>query len=422
MKEFWQRITGWCLVILTFLLPLKLGSLAMMPEQPSMFPGDLITMLVISWPPHLTGVAGGVLLAASVLLFPAPNWRSPGGLAALFWGIGLPLASLPGIINGSNADYVWSAVAHWFGIGSVILSAWWIFSSSAVWKKLCLAALAASTLLAGADAWRQYLWGFEEMEEMIRKQRESGMEISNIMEIRIRDGRIFGTLGSCNTLAGFLLFSAPLALTLLWKCGKYFEPVKVSRVLFSGIGAVLLIAPMLMTRSRGAWLCAGGAAFLWFICRKNVKKHYKILAVFCCAAALAAGAVLVCRSGRGILSGVERLDYVRSAVIMCGEHPVAGGGWGEFFHRHMKLKLSSSDESARSPHNLPLQFACHAGIPAGLMVLAAMVLLIAGLFKNRSDDPVFQAGTWGIFAFLCHCMMEINDSIPASMSCGMRVL
>lgn len=417
MKEFGQRITGWCLVILTFLLPLKLGSLAMMPEQPPMFPTDLVTLLVISWPPHLTGVMGGILLMAAVLFFPAPRWRAPGALIAIGWGILLPLAALPGMINGTNTDYVWSAVSHWFGVGSMILSSWWIFSCSDIWKKRALAALAASTLLVGVDAWRQYIWGMEEMEEMIRKQKEAGIEISNIMEIRIRDGRIFGTLGSCNTLAGFLLLTIPAVLVLLWKLGKYFEPVKLSQILFTAVGTVLLAAPLLMTRSRGAWLCAAGAAFLCFICCRKVKKHYKFLAAGVSLILLAGGIFAICRSGRGILSGVERLDYLRSGAIICMKYPVCGSGWGEFFHHHMKLKLSSSDESARSPHNLPVQFACHAGIPAGVIALAAMLILLWELFRNKSDDPVLKAFRWGALAFMLHCLMEINDVIPASMVC-----
>ncbi|MBR2374145.1 MAG: O-antigen ligase family protein [Lentisphaeria bacterium] len=252
---------------------------------------------------------------------------------------------------------------------------------------------------------------------MLRKQREAGMEISNIMEIRIRDGRIFSTLGSCNTFAGFLLLTIPVVLILLWRCGRYVEPVKISQLLFTGTGILLLAVPLLMTRSRGAWLCAASSAFLWFICCKRVKKTYKIITALCCIAVLIAGVFAVCRSGRGILSAVERLDYCRSALIMCCEHPVAGSGWGEFFHRHMKLKLSSSDESARSPHNLPLQFACHSGIPAGIIALAAVVLLLVELFRSKSGDPLLTAGRWGILAFMLHCFMEINDVIPASMVC-----
>ena len=47
MRQFGQRVTGWCAVFLAFLLPLKFGSLSLMPEQPPMFPADLISLLVI---------------------------------------------------------------------------------------------------------------------------------------------------------------------------------------------------------------------------------------------------------------------------------------------------------------------------------------------------------------------------------------
>ena len=417
MREYGQRVTGWCLVIFFFLLPLKFGSLAMMPEQPPMFPADLLTLAVISWPPHCTGIAGALLLAASLLFFPAPSWRSAGALTALFWGLLLPLAALPGCLRATNWDYAWTAAAHWWGVGSFILSAWWIFSADPVWKKRTLHALAAAVLVTGIDGWRQYIWGFDEMQEMIRKQREAGIVISQIMEIRIMDSRVFASLGSCNTYGGFLLLTMPLVLALVRDWGKHFEPVKLSCILFISAAFILLGAPFLMTRSRGAWLCAFVTGGVWFFTRPGIRKSWKA-AVFLGGLLLLCGAFFMMhRSGRGLLSGTERLDYLRTAAIMSIEHPLTGAGWGEFFHRHMKLKLSRSDESARSPHNLPASFAAQSGIPAGLIALAACGVLLFELFRRKSDWTAYRFGRWGILAFLLHSFMEINDAIPASVIC-----
>lgn len=417
MKQRCQQITGWILTFFFFLLPVKFGSLGMMPEQPPMFPEDLLTLLVISWPIYGIGIAGALLLAASVLFFPVPRWRTPGGITALLWGIGLPLAVLPGLINCTNRDYAFITLTHWWGMGAFILSAWWIFSSDPFWKKGALNALAAGALITGIEGWRQYIWGFDEMVEMIRKQREAGMVISHIMEIRILDGRVFSSLGSCNTFAGFLLLVSPAVLMLMREWGKRFEPVKVSQILFCSAGAVLLLPPLFMTRSRGAWLCAFLTAGVWFFSRPAVKVKYKI-ALGLAGILLIAGAVLLMhRSGRGLLSGSERLDYLRTAAIMCTEHPLAGGGWGEFFHRHMALKTTSSDESARSPHNLAASFASQAGIPAGIVALCAIGLLLVELFRNKNNDPVYLAGRWGMAAFLLHSCMELNDAIVPSVIC-----
>ena len=425
MRQFGQRVTGWCAVFLAYLLPLKFGSLSLMPEQPPMFPADLISLLVISWPAHLTGIAGAFLLLAACCFFPAPRLRAPGTLPALFWGFGLPLAVLPGFLNNVNFDYAWCTFAHWWGIGAMILGYWWIFGSGGVWKKFCLGALAAGTCCAGVDAWRQYLWGFDEMAEMIRKQREGGAEISQIMEIRILDGRIFGTLGSSNTLAGFLLLAALPVLVLLRQWGRRFEPEKVSVPLFTLAGAVLLGGPFLMTRSRGAWLCAFLAGAAWFFTLKGVRRWMKFTAAALGLLLLIAGAIAVRASGRGFSSGVERLDYLRTVGVMCAEHPWAGGGWGGFFHRHMKIKLTDSDESARSPHNLAGSFAAQAGIPAGLVAAAAMILLVCELFRFREEegDKLLPAVRWSVLAFMLHTCMEVNDAIPASMvSCVLLTL
>ena len=417
MRSFGQRIAGWWLTTLFFLLPLKFGTLGTMPEQPPMFPEDLLTLLVISWPPHFAGVIGALLLGASVLLFPAPRWRSPGGLTALFWGILLPLAALPGILSGTNADYVSVNVAHWFGIGAFVLSAWWIFSAAPCWKKMALHALAAGVLVTGIDAWRQYFWGFEEMQEMIRRQREAGIDISPVMEIRIMDSRVFASLGSCNTYAGFLLLGIPLTLAVVQSWAKRFEPVRVSLVLFTAAAGGLLIPALLMTRSRGAWLCAFGTAVLFFFFKVKVKKIYKAVTLAAALFLLAGAFIVMQRSGRGLLSGAERLDYLRSSAIICSEHPLAGAGWGEFFHRHMQLKRSSSDEAARSPHNFVANFAVHAGLFSGLIALGALAVLLFELFRAKEEDAVLRWGRLGAAAFLLHSLMELNDAIPASMIC-----
>ena len=417
MKTFGQRLTGWLLVLCFFLLPVKFGTLGLMPEQPSMFPDDLFTMWIITWPVYFIGIVGALLLGASALFFPAPRWKSPGGLTALFWGLLLPLAALPGLINAANRDYAMIHCVHWWSLGAFILSAWWVFSSGEVWKKYALNALAAGVLLTGIEGWRQYIWGFDEMVELIRKQREAGIEISRVMEIRILDARVFSSLGSCNTFAGFLLLTIPSSFVLIREWGKRFEPVKVSQLLFFALALLLLVPPLFMTRSRGAWLCAFLTGGIWFFTRPRIPRKYKL---FCLAAgvlAVAAGGVLVARSGRGFLSGTERLDYLRSAAIMCTEHPLAGSGWGEFFHRHMKLKTTDSDESARSPHNPAASFACQAGIPAGVIMLGAMLVLLWELFRRQDESLLCRAGRWGVAAFLLHSCMEINDAIPASVIC-----
>ena len=180
-----------------------------------------------------------------------------------------------------------------------------------------------------------------------------------------------------------------------------------------------------MTRSRGAWLCAFFAGVVWFFTLKGVRRWMKLTAAGLGLLLLITGAVAIRASGRGFSSGFERLDYLRTVGVMCAEHPLAGGGWGGFFHRHMKIKLTDSDESARSPHNLAGSFAAQAGIPAGLIAAAAMILLVSELFRTREEegDKLLPAVRWSVLAFMLHCCMEVNDAIPASMvSCVLLTL
>lgn len=63
-----EKLAGGLLLALTFLMPLKFGTLAVMPEATGLYPGDLFSWAIISWPAHSFGLFSGGLL---LLLAPA---------------------------------------------------------------------------------------------------------------------------------------------------------------------------------------------------------------------------------------------------------------------------------------------------------------------------------------------------------------
>ena len=117
----------WCagyLIGLTFLLPLKFGSLAVLPEATSFYPGDLFSWLIINWPAHSFGIFSGVALFAALVVF-APGMRplrTSGGATALLWSFGLVLVSLIGWINAATIDYAVGETIHLAGIGAYVLA------------------------------------------------------------------------------------------------------------------------------------------------------------------------------------------------------------------------------------------------------------------------------------------------------------
>lgn len=427
----------WCagyLIGLTFLLPLKFGSLAVLPEATSFYPGDLFSWLIINWPAHSFGIFSGVALFAALVVF-APGMRplrTSGGATALLWSFGLVLVSLIGWINAATIDYAVGETIHLAGIGAYVLAVrLWLRNRPEERRWFC-AALAAGACWLIYSGLSQYFVGFAETREFVEKQIAEGIPISHVMVAKINDDRVFATFVSCNVLAGYLLLLLPVTLYAVWRFAGHFEPVRLSRILLCGLVFSGLAAVLLLTRSRAAFLAAllTAGAFAMTLPKRRI---YRCIPVVVLALAIVGGAIYIHRAGRGFGSMAERVDYLRSSVKMIAEKPLAGHGWGGFFYRHMELKTTGTDESAHDPHNLVMAFASQTGVIGGAMALAAVLLPLFWLgrriFRRGGEetpeegaDGFARAVFWGECAFLLHAHMDVDLQIPASMAAAGAML
>lgn len=427
----------WCagyLIGLTFLLPLKFGSLAVLPEATSFYPGDLFSWLIINWPAHSFGIFSGVALFAALVVF-APGMRplrTSGGATALLWSFGLVLVSLIGWINAATIDYAVGETIHLAGIGAYVLAIrLWLRNRPEERRWFC-AALAAGACWLIYSGLSQYFVGFAETREFVEKQIAEGIPISHVMVAKINDDRVFATFVSCNVLAGYLLLLLPVTLYAVWRFAGHFEPVRLSRILLCGLVFSGLVAVLLLTRSRAAFLAAllTAGAFAMTLPKRRI---YRCIPVIVLALAIVGGAIYIHRAGRGFGSMAERVDYLRSSVKMIAEKPLAGHGWGGFFYRHMELKTTGTDESAHDPHNLVMAFASQTGVIGGAVALAAVLLPLFWLgrriFRRGGEetpeegaDGFARAVFWGECAFLLHAHMDVDLQIPASMAAAGAML
>ncbi len=427
----------WCagyLIGLTFLLPLKFGSLAVLPEATSFYPGDLFSWLIINWPAHSFGIFSGVALFAALVVF-APGMRplrTSGGATALLWSFGLVLVSLIGWINAATIDYAVGETIHLAGIGAYVLAVrLWLRNRPEERRWFC-AALAAGACWLIYSGLSQYFVGFAETREFVEKQIAEGIPISHVMVAKINDDRVFATFVSCNVLAGYLLLLLPVTLYAVWRFAGHFEPVRLSRILLCGLVFSGLVAVLLLTRSRAAFLAAllTAGAFAMTLPKRRI---YRCIPVVVLALAIVGGAIYIHRAGRGFGSMAERVDYLRSSVKMIAEKPLAGHGWGGFFYRHMELKTTGTDESAHDPHNLVMAFASQTGVIGGAVALAAVLLPLFWLgrriFRRGGEetpeegaDGFSRAVFWGECAFLLHAHMDVDLQIPASMAAAGAML
>ena len=414
---------GIWIVAAAFLLPLKFGGIAAMPEASPNYPGALWEYLLISWSPSFIAVAGPIALVLVIAAGAFRKLRFDGAFAAaLLWGAGLFAATLPGWLRTHNFEAAFTQSLHYAGCGCFILAAALLLRLDAAWKPRLVNALAAGTLLLGVSALHQYFFGFKETRRFIAEAVAAGAAAPDKpLQLFLADDRVYATFSSCNTLAGFLLLVLTTVVLTVRRWGERFEPVRVSRPLFAGIALALTAIPLLLTRSRGAFLAALLAAAGWFFTQPTIRKRWKFAALAALALVIAAAAWHIGRQGRGFGSMAERADYLRTAAVLVAEHPLGGAGWESFHLRHMQIKTTQSDEAARDPHNPVAAFASQCGIPGGLIAAAALLLPLFLLWKHarRAGQKVELADElllWSFFAFVLHSCMEINFLVPANLA------
>ena len=417
LRRILQNAAGSFIVLMSFLLPVKFGSLAVMPEAAGFFPEDWFSWLIINWPANSFGIFAGVALLLALAAYGAPEIASCRGITGLLWCFALPLAAWVGCFNSPASFYAEGECCHLLGISAFCGAAWILLDkASDFWKKSIFCALAAGVFILSLSGLRQYFFGFAEMREYLASQQEKGIAISSVMMAKAADTRVYALMVSANILAGFLLLTLPLCTVVFAKIGKHFEPQNISVKLFTCAMLLPGTAVFLMTKTRAAFLCALlTLAILLFTLKFSKWLKAGLAAVILLT--VIGGTCYIKFAGRGFGSLSERADYMRTAAIMLPEKPLAGHGWGGFFYRHMKEKTTSTDESAHDPHNIFASFILHAGFPAGLIASAALLFPLAVLIRRRKKLSLEEKMIlWGSIAFTLHSCCDINMQVPACLA------
>ena len=418
-----RRICLHLAVVLTaftaFLLPLKFGGISGLAEVPGTFPSDVWEWVIFSsYPTEFFTILCGALLVLTLLGGAVRLPRARGAQIMLYlWGVGLPLAVLPGFVNTAVRDYAYIQFAHWLSVGAWCWATALLLADDPRRKKLLVGALMAGFLISILAGWRLYFWGFAETREYYKGLEAAGrLKLDQQLWIKLDDDRVYATFTSCNSFAGFLILAGAAFVVAAGKFGERFEPRKVSKWLFTGAAALLTLAILPLTRSRGALLCALLAGLGAFLCSR-LPRAVKLAGLALFIAAGIGGAWYVHHKGRGFSSGAERLDYLATTVQLVAAHPVCGAGWDGFFREHMRVKRSSTDEAAHDPHNLVAAFSGQAGSLSGVLALAALALPLWELFRRYRDfDPWRRAVCWGGAAAALHMLMEMDYLVPAQLA------
>ena len=252
--SFFTRIVGMTMTALVFLLPLKFGGLAAMPETGGFYPDDLFSWIFVTFPPHSLGIFGALTLTLTLFAVRRPT-RAAAGMTIL-WCIIPTLAALPGIRYG-YADESWGEISNLLGIGAFGGAAGLLISADRLWGRRFAAALLLGGLTTAVCGIHQYFYVLEELRQFTAERMKNGAEISVALQDKLKDPRIFATMASSNALTSMMLMLAPLAGLFAWEWGGKFTPIRVSRPLFAAVFLTLIAMNLIFASSRGS---AGSAS------------------------------------------------------------------------------------------------------------------------------------------------------------------
>ncbi len=118
-----------------------------------------------------------------------------------------------------------------------------------------------------------------------------------------------------------------------------------------------------------------------------------------------------------------RMEVWRDSVTMIRDFPLTGVGLGNYQHAFHKYNQVPRNVIYDHAHNDYLEFISELGIPAGLLLIGAVLFIFGrGLlaFFRVEGNPTLQAmllgTTGGIFSLLLHSFTDFNLQIPANLA------
>ncbi|MDW8308543.1 MAG: O-antigen ligase family protein [Verrucomicrobiales bacterium] len=248
-------------------------------------------------------------------------------------------------------------------------------------------------------------------------------------------GRGTGTYICPNHLGGFLEMVLPLALA--WLLVGRAQPV--TRVLLA-YAALVILAGMVVTGSRGTWLGAG-LSLIAFFTILAFHRSYRLPSLAMLALLLIGGGVAVSKTelfSERIQAGVEvgkkpemdtRVEIWQGTARMWLDHPWFGVGPGHFDYRFREYRPPTLQLRPDRAHNEYLNTLADWGVVGGIIVGAGLIALVITTLRTwrhvrRSENPFKRAqsnkfafvlgGALGLFALLVHSCLDFNLHVPAN--------
>ncbi|HWX22934.1 MAG TPA: O-antigen ligase family protein [Candidatus Binatia bacterium] len=245
-----------------------------------------------------------------------------------------------------------------------------------------------------------------------------------------------GTYICPNNLGGFLELLLPLALA--YAVVSRLKPVL--RILL-GYAALVILAGIGATVSRGSWL-SSGVALLCFFGVLLFHRHYRLPSFLLLVLLVAAGFYFLPKSffiqsrfrqlvsQEGKIDDDARFALWRPAFRVWEDAPWFGAGPAHFDYRYRAYRPESVQGRAVFVHNDYLNALVDYGLVGALLIASVLLLLALGLRKTwravrgppsdlghqrGSNKFAFVLGaSLGLLALLVHSLVDFNMHIPAN--------
>ena len=246
--------------------------------------------------------------------------------------------------------------------------------------------------------------------------------------------RAGGTFVNPNHLAGFLVALFPLAIAQVF-VGRE----KAIPKILNGYAALIMLAGIAVTMSRGGWIAAAVAfvfLFGWMVWRRRELR----VALIACLVVAGLGAFIFLRTvekararidnitaSNNIDAGASRMWLWSPATRMWRDNWLLGVGPAQFDVRFPAYRTPWIQNDPGWTHNEPLNVLVDYGAVGGLIVIVGLGLLTWGVVKTsrfveRGSDlglkasnrtAFFLGATSGLVGLAVHCLVDFDLHIPA---------
>jgi putative inorganic carbon (hco3(-)) transporter len=232
----------------------------------------------------------------------------------------------------------------------------------------------------------------------------------------IVSGRLQGAFDSPNQLGSFTALMVPVC------TGLVFGARTVRWRVIAGIAVVLLLATLMLSLSRGAWVGAGVALLFMLVKLREARRLLLVLAVPAVVIGFFVWSLTPTKTDVKVVGERARAITVlspyddrrviyREAYREIRENPVLGVGPGGFPVASTRVVSESATLSYAHAHNLYLNWAAEVGLPS-LVIILGFALQLAFSARTASQgarvrgDPGDRAIVIGISAALLSVLVQ----------------